>query len=335
MLKYKSKILLVRVDRIGDLVLTLPTDVAFTERQHSVVWLIGEGLGFIPKSAVPRRQYIEIQRQFSWGRLFELTKVIRRHKFDAVLVYHAPWWISLAVWMARIPLRAGRLSQWHSFLFYNHGLRQSRSLGERHELEYNNELVEKCFHLKPSKKHLALSVASGALDTYIVIHPGMRGSALNWSMKNYASLIKSLSKSTKIKITGTEDDLPLIQPLLDEILSYPKVENLVGKLTPEALLKVLSGAQLVVAPSTGVAHLSAALGRPTLGFYSPVPTQHPKRWGPKGAFVEVVIPEVSCPAQTNCLGASCSEYDCMDRISVDKVTEKCRQMMSDFYRSQQ
>ena len=48
----------------------------------------------------------------------------------------------MAAWAAGVPERIGRRSQWHSFLFVNLPIKQKRSRADRHESDFNFDLVE-------------------------------------------------------------------------------------------------------------------------------------------------------------------------------------------------
>ena len=114
-------------------------------QDQRISWFITRNLGFIPDHAEPRRNY-------AWkvfppvSSIFEFFRMLRWFKSNKprqVIFLHSPWWVSLAAWMAGIPVRMGRKSQWHSFLFLNLGIRQKRSESEKHEADYNLELVER------------------------------------------------------------------------------------------------------------------------------------------------------------------------------------------------
>lgn len=47
-------------------------------------------------------------------------------------------------------------SQWHSYIFLNHGLRQSRTLAEKHEADYNFELMQFALEKYESGKYSKL-----------------------------------------------------------------------------------------------------------------------------------------------------------------------------------
>ena len=330
------KILCVRMDRIGDLVLTLPVDEALAGDQ--VKWWIPKGLGFVAEHATPRREAREVAKKVSFSEFFSLLDAVKKERFDTAIVFHAPWWIGLLIWLARIPVRAGVKSQWHSFLFFNRAIRQKRSRAEHSELEYGFQLVETALGKAPGslkRSPLRLSSAGDRVETsgllrkiglgegpYFVVHPGMGGSALNWPTGHYAHLIRELARKGSVAITGTPADEAYLAPLKSELTGSAGVVWLDGRLNGRELLAVLEGAKAIVAPSTGVLHLAASLGRPTLGIFSPVRVQHPRRWGPQGPRTAVVLPETACPGEMGCLGESCRSYNCMRSIDVQDVVRR-------------
>lgn len=325
--------LLIRMDRIGDLVLTLPVDQRLTKAHKKSHWMISSGLGFILQSATPARSWTEVSPKFSWTNFFQMVKWLRDHRPKAAIVYFAPWWVSLALWLARVPRRVGRLSQWHSYLFFNRGLRQKRSLGDRHELEFNLELtgfalnsspsewpthlVDKEFlRLSPSVKDDVLSCFGLKIKNFYVVHPGMGGSALNWPTDYYFELIKELSSDLPVVITGTHSDQSYLAPLKAKLESHSNIHWLDGKLSGPELLVILQHAKSVVAPSTGVAHLSASVGAPTVALFSPVRSEQATRWRPLGEKIAVLQPSVEI--------RDSYEASVMAKISVDEVRHAVR-----------
>ena len=326
-----------RMDRIGDLILTLPVDRIAPDAD--VTWWITAGLGFIANSARPPRQFKELPRRIKVSEFLHLLIETRRQKFDAAIVFHAPWWVSFLLWLARIPIRAGVKSQWHSFLFLNHAVRQKRSRAEASELEYNFRLVEKVFDLEEGtlkREPLCLSPASDEFvattlakhglqkNEYFVVHPGMGGSALNWPIEHYTSFIQKLRSKATVVITGTASDEPYLAPLRERLAAPHDGEHPIAwldkRLSGPELVAVLSAARAILAPSTGVVHIAASTGRPTFGIYSPVRVQHPRRWGPQGLNAKAFLPAVTnCPGEMNCLGESCPQYGCMRTLVPETI----------------
>jgi heptosyltransferase I len=326
------RLLLIRMDRIGDLILTLPVDEALALDTH-VKWWIPKGLSFITSSSQPPRAAREVSRKISILYFFSLLKSVRDENFDSSLVFHAPWWVSLLLYMARIPQRAGVKSQWHSFLFLNRAIRQKRSRAEHSELEYNFQLMEEAFGLTLERRPLKLKSEIGetrdsllrkfALSpkNYSVVHPGMGGSALNWPTERYEELIRTLARTENVVITGTQNDEQYLSPLRERLQGETRVVWLDGKLSGTELVTVLANARTITAPSTGVLHLAASTGRPTLGLFSPVRVQKPRRWGPQGERVATLTPNFACPGEMRCLGAACPYYDCMKTIQTSQALE--------------
>lgn len=319
-----KKALLIRIDRIGDLILTLPADQQPTLKDYQCHWFISKGLGFIPDHADPKRSFHEWQKQFSFKQFFEFIKAIRKINPDVSVSFHSPWWVPLALFIARVPKRIGVLSKWHSYLFLNKGIRQKRSKCEHHELEYNHLLVHQGLedstqiqfpHLKLKAKPVDLEFPK----KFVVVHPGMAGSALNWPLEYYEDLINRLTKNSDIIVTGTATDQTILKPLKKKLFANTRIHWWDEKLSGQQLIATLSKAQAVFAPSTGVIHIAASLGVPTYGIYSPVKVQRAERWGPKGDQTEFFAPNVDCPGHFKCLGSVCTHYNCMELVTAPEI----------------
>ena len=328
-------VLLVRLDRIGDLALTMSVDAAFDRSR--ILWWVSEGLGFIAEAAVPPRAHREIPKSTGLRLGLQLLRELRAGRPDIAVVFHAPWWVGFLLCLARVPVRIGPRSQWHSFLFFNRGVRQRRSRSTAHEHEYNVRLLESGLGLADGslpRTPLALRPTlsrelEGALlerhglrsGTYAVVHPGMAGSALNWPTEKWAELIRRLAERKPVVLTGTPADEACLAPLRPLLAENSAVHWLDGRLSPAELLSVLAHARSCTAPSTGVAHLAAALGTRTVGLYSPVPVQAARRWSPLGPDVQALSPAVACPAWFACQGEACPHFNCMDLIRSDAAFE--------------
>ena len=315
------KILIARVDRIGDLILTLPMESSLRTLDYTaqISWLVEENLRFVMEARAHKSPvyYVEKAQGFS-----KLISWLKKEKFDEVYSVHVPWWIAFSFWWARIPVRVGVASQWFSWIFYNKAVRQRRSLALKSEAQYNLELIRSDLKLLPAKltpnQQITEQWRARIGSDFVVIHPGMAGSARNWPLIKYKELAEKLIKrGNRVIVTGSALDRPMIEA--SEILKVNGVENYLEKTPGADLISVLSLAKAIVVPSTGVAHLGASLGKKVVGIYSPVKVQSPKRWGPMGDRVKVFSPEVECPGIMECLGDRCKYYDCMDKIEVDSI----------------
>lgn len=325
-----KKALFIRLDRMGDLILTLPCENLIRDT-HQVHWVTPRGLDFVTKQSQPQKTFTSFTKEFSLKDFISFCRLIKSQKPEVSISFHVPWWINFALWLMRVKKRGGVLSQWHSYLFLNKGLRQKRSQCEHHELEYNYLLVEFVFGLKKdSRQWVPLTLTEPEthemnFDTtqhYFVVHPGMGGSALNWSPKQYAQLIHSLTDRANVVITGTQSDDVYLKPIKQLLKENNRVVWLDKQLNGYQLLKLLNNAIANIAPSTGVLHLSASLGAPSIGVYSPIRVHQDKRWGPKGKDVACYSPTVPCPAHFECLEKACPQYFCMQKMPIEAVLTK-------------
>jgi ADP-heptose:LPS heptosyltransferase len=326
----KKKIALIRMDRMGDLMCTLPVDQNFhTSERFEFTWIISPNLGFILENTEPERNFKEWEQKFSWRSFKNFVNFCKQ--FDAAIVFQAPTWVTIALWWARVPHRFGPRSKWHQLLFLNHSLRQKRSNSVKHEADYNMDLftwaISKHVNTTPFVRfrdlHLTHAPVSSILQKpYVVVHPGMGGSALNWPQAHYIELMRLLlKKGYLVVITGTESDMRWLTEIAGIAQNEKNVCWLVGKLNGIELLAVLGRAKAVVAPSTGVAHLAAACGVKTLGLYSPIKVQSATRWAPRGPYAQTLSPNLTCPSKNKCIKESCDNYPCLTSIKPTDVIE--------------
>lgn len=320
---------MIRLDRMGDLVLTLPCDQLVAE-EYECHWVIPKGLEFVAQASAQTKNWTSLDKNQAKSSFWSLRKLIKEIQPEVSVSFHVPWWVNFALWTCGVKTRGGVQSQWHSYLFLNRGLRQKRSRVEAHEMEYNYQLVEHVFNLKRNRdawKPLQMQVPQKtelAFDTsqnYFVVHPGMGGSALNWPTRAYAELIHQLTEKAPVVITGTKNDEAYLAPLKQTLKENHKVVWLDKQLNGDQLLKLLKNAKATIAPSTGVLHLSASLGAASLGIYSPIKVHTADRWGPKGQKTQTFTPSVQCPADFECLKQECPRYFCMDQLSVQPVAQ--------------
>lgn len=337
----QKTLLIVRTDRIGDLVLSLPIDQVFEGSGFRVVWMIQEANAFVIEACATPREFMTLKPKQTWAQFRDFYQKLKELGPDAVVFVHGKWWMSIAAALAKVPKRLGIRSQWASLLFLTLGLRQKRSSSTKSELLYNWELAEWVReHLVESKSLQRAPVPVGPLKLvpsrswettiagyqlkskdYIVVHAGMAGSARNWGQLNYIELIKIMKEKKTVVMTGTKTDEPHLQLIKERLWGDEKVVWLDQHLPSAHLLDVLYGAAAVVAPSTGVVHLAASLGVTTVGLYSPVRVQSPVRWGAVGPQVENRVPSIECPGQFSCLMEKCPHFDCMNLMSPQSVAQ--------------
>ena len=161
------------------------------------------------------------------------------------------------------------------------------------------------------------------------------GPTANWAPKiwpaaNFIALAEQLTgrdgilPGARIAVFGGPDERALAQPVIDA-LPADRCIDLVGKVDLLTAAACLKRAALFVGNDSGLMHIAAATGIPTLGLFGPSPPALYAPWGPRAAVAATTIPyETLVGARdfdhraTRCL---------MDSLTVDAVEQAARALM--------
>ena len=133
-------------------------------------------------------------------------------------------------------------------------------------------------------------------------------------------------------LTGTAPERPLIQAFIENYSGHALDASDTGSLENTAAL--LGRCNLLVSNDTGIMHLAAAVGTPTVGLFGP---NSPRYWAPVGSRATYVYDtKVTCSPCLNlyanrwpleCVNAEKSR--CMLDIEVDSVLNAARRVVLD------
>lgn len=122
----------------------------------------------------------------------------------------------------------------------------------------------------------------GDIGPYVVMHPGSGGRGKLWPPERWAETAAHLHHARVVITAGPADDDTLGQVLCAEWAVRPVV---VLEQPVTTLAGVIGGAVAYVGCDSGVTHLAAALGVPTVAIFGPT---NPEIWGPRGAHMEIL-----------------------------------------------
>ena len=325
-------ILIVRTDRIGDVVLSLP--LARIIKQHypnaKVTFLVRA----YTKALVENNHYIDeviiLKEESSKILITKNVEQLKQKNFDTAIVVYPTFKIALIIFLSGIKYRVGSGYRLYSFLF-NRKVYEHRKDAVKHELEYNLSLLSQLginhiggtnnvsFDLDVNKsslnkvESLLSSLGINNEEKFVIVHPGSGGSAVDLPLEKFVELVKMLTdKKIKVVLTGSENEKEICNKLVLNELTF----NLAGRLNLEELIALISKSSLLVANSTGPIHIAAALGKYTFGFYPKVKVCSAKRWGPYTEKKFIYEPEIEC---NNCTVEQCAEVNCMNSINVSSV----------------
>jgi ADP-heptose:LPS heptosyltransferase len=152
----------------------------------------------------------------------------------------------------------------------------------------------------------------GVTATTVVLAPGCKtGTMTAKRWPHFAALAKRLPD---VVVVGTPDDL--------DGAPFPKrARSFVGQLTLRQTAELMAAAGVVVANDSGLAHLSAAIGTPTVMLFGPTPSATLGQFPPHVTILSLGMACQPC-WYTAPLQACARRVDCLRDLSVDEVERK-------------
>lgn len=169
------------------------------------------------------------------------------------------------------------------------------------------------------------------LNNYMVVSPCSSFRKRNWrNWEDFAGMAEVIDYAqqtyglTTVLVGGqTELEKNATAQIIKH--SQSKILDLMGKTNLKALLAVIDGAELVIAPDSGPIHMAAARGKPALGLYA---TSNPERTGPwfddyvVNRYPEAVANYLKQPLATVAWGKRVRSPDAMSLITAQDIIEK-------------
>lgn len=357
-----ARILVVRADRLGDVVLSLPVLGILRAR-----WPAAH-LGLLTSAAVAPllvgHPWIDTLiadhrqgRHAGWRGFRRLRRRLAAGDFDVALVLRPTPRHAALVRAAGIRHRTGTAFRAYSWLF-NQRVELHRRRSGRHELELNLAMLAALagavetrapwLPLPAGAQRQAVRLL-GEADTrpLVVLHPGSGGSARQWPPAHFAALAaRLLARGCRVAVTGSAAEAGLVAavagagPVVEgrgqspaagtPSLSPPAgaaLLDLAGRTPLPVLAAMLAAARVVVAGSTGPLHLAAALGTAVVGLFPPLRDAAPARWAPWSR--RAVVLEAPAPPCPRCTESACAAWDCMAAIAPEAVSAHVERLLGE------
>jgi ADP-heptose:LPS heptosyltransferase len=287
----RGHVLVARLDSLGDLLLAGPAVRAVACSAAAVTMLVGEGRREDASLLPGVDEVIEFAAPwvvFEPGavepdKISALITRVRDAEVDAALIltsfHQSPLPLALLLRMAGVGW-IGAISEDYpgSLLDLRHRIEQQLPEPER------NLSLAKAAGFLPDERGAQLAVR-GPLpdvarwtgsDPYVVFHPGASSSSRRPTAEHSRMLVAGLvDAGYRVIITGSASEATLAGYVADG-----RACDLSGHLDLPQLAAVLEGAQVVVAPNTGPAHLAAAVQTPVVSLFAPVVPA--TSWAPYG-----------------------------------------------------
>jgi heptosyltransferase-2 len=332
-----KRILIVRTDRIGDVLLSTPSIKALRDAYPSayIAMMVSpytkdvlEGNPYLDEIIV----YDKDAKHKSWLDSVQFTCNLKKKRFDLALILHPTNRVHLITFFAGIHRRVG-YNKKLGFLLTDR-IKHTKQLGEKHELEYNLDLV-RFLGIEPRDKGLFMPLKPEAekwaqellnqegikeTDKLLVLHPGASCPSKIWPNDRFAQVADKLIDKYGFKalIVAGPKDTTLAENVVKKM--HNSAINLAGQISVSQLASILKRCQLFISNDSGPVHIASALNSPVISIFGrKQPGLGPKRWGPLGMRNRVIHKEAGC---IRCLAHDCTkEFACLKAINVEDVLE--------------
>ena len=290
-----KNIIVSRTDKIGDLVLSIPSFCALRDMYpNAKIHVLARSYNCPILEELCSIDNVICVDQYSDEELLNKVKEINAEVFVALFANSKIFTLARK---SKIKYRVGPYSKIMSFISFNKGVRQKRSLSIQNEAQYNLDLVKSLNHelfnkVTIRKEPITYSYQNDDVvlkflkeenlsnKDFIIIHPFTGGSAKNITIKDYITVINKLFKkdpNLNIVITcaeGDKEDAQVISNNVDK-----KVHLFINKGSLLNLVAMIDKCSTFVGGSTGPSHIAGNLDKPCVCLYPVKPSLSKTRWG--------------------------------------------------------
>ena len=344
-----KKVIIVRTDRVGDLVLSLPALRELKKYRPDInltMVVSSYTKELLDESKIVDSLIIYKQNMDFWGRL-KFISCLQREKYDLAIdmPFSRKIFSGLITFLTKARIKMG-FSGGIKGIFLN--CRISPQKGQRFEVERSFELLRYlmpeipdtslagCISADPGyvKRLMAEGViASDKTSFYVAIHPGAYKNISNrsWPQERFAKLADKLIKKygAKVFFSGSKsrEDIRLLESI------RAKMQNdavfIFGEARLRELYSLYGQMDLFISTFTGPLYLALSVGVPCVVLGGPTPHL---RWMPpegKNILLQADISCVPCNDNTVCRR---KDYACMNGLAVNDVFGACSKILGPAYR---
>ena len=352
---HPRRILVIRLDLIGDLVLSLTVVRAlkrtYPEAEIDLLALpasakvasydpnLSEIITYDPN--IWRRPKALFQLK-NWREVSALRQKLRARHYDLAVSVYANWAAILAV-LSGARRRVGYGPEGYPGFMTDSvpgGIpgrwRHWAPLDNKHEVDYCLALAQAAgATLTPADRipRLYVDEKTRAEVDQLLLHAGLQphkplivchinsnnGQSKRWPIPYWATLIDRLihQEGAQVVLTGAPGDMPQIDQVTSRM--HERAINLAGKTSLTQLAALLQRADLLISGDSGPLHMGVACGTPIIGIYGPT---NPSLGGPVSPDATVLRSGIWCSPCYNARDtADCPFYttQCMKNILPSQV----------------
>ena len=342
-------ILAVRLDNLGDLLMTTPALRALKAGapERRITLLTSES-GAAAAQYIPELDEVirydapwvkSVWQASSIGALRCLSQ-LTEHRFDAAVIFTAYSQSALPAaaltWLAGIPLRLAHCRE-NPYQLLSHWVAESEPQNEvRHEVRRQLDLVASVGFTTRDERlsfrvdaqdqaHAAEKLEQAGVDLsrpFILLHPGATVASRRYPALQFAAATRLIAAQTghQIVVSGGAEERQLVETL--RLHGARGIVAMAGELTVGELAAAIQRAALLIANNSGPAHLAAALATPVVDLYALTNPQHT----PWRVLSRVLFHDVPCKY---CYQSVCPEqhHACLRQVTPEAVAQAARELL--------
>jgi len=347
-----KRILITRTDRIGDVILSLPTIKATREAfpDAYIAMMVSPRISELVCANPSLNEVIIYDKKKQKGifKLLSFVKELKKKRFDIALILHSTVRVNLLCFLAGIPKRIGYERGKMDFLLTD-GLEDIKRMGEKHEAEYSLDILR---YLGVAAK-LALSKVEGLAlpvlsikkedeerinkllkarglnegERFVILHPCASCISKMWPYENFAKVGDSIIQDFGMRV--------IINLHPDQVGMGEKVRSLMknepiflcDKTTLGELSALFKKASLVISNDSGPAHIASLVATAVISIFGRNQKGlSPVRWKPLGDKSIALHKDVGC---AECLAHNCKKgFLCLKAITPEEVLKEAGKLLA-------
>lgn len=340
-----ASVLAVRLDGLGDLLMTTPALRALKGHRPSrrLTLLTSPAgaaaaaeLAFVDETIVFAAPWMKHDQPADGDATFALVERLRARHFDGAIVFtvctQSPFPAAMLCYLAGIPRVLAYVRE-NPYALINDPVRDPDvdvRRGVRHEVERQLALVASTGAI-PSDASLVFPVRAAHRDAmlakvmpagadpgrpWLVVHPGATAPSRRYPLPHLVAALQALDAQDPVRqilVAGGESERDDVAALRQAL---PSAVVVAGLLSLPELAALIERASVLLANNSGPAHLAAAVGTPVVDLYALTNPQHTP-WGVPHVTLSHDVP---C---RGCLRSVCPEghHLCLAGVAPERVVQ--------------
>ncbi len=321
------KVLLIRLRRIGDIILTTPAVRVLRTAlpRAELVYVVEEPYRKLVEGNPDIDRVVAVPKGAARRDFLALVRSVRNAGYDAVIDFHGGPRASLLALLSGAKVKAGYAVKYRG-LFYNVRIPRGPKEGRIHSVVNHVNLV-RALGIEagdipglvlpgPAGRDLAFGLPPGP---FIALHVGAGNRFRYWGTDNLVRLARLLGEipGTRVALIGGPEDKAAEAEILEKA---PGTLSCVARLDLAGTADLLRRAAVFVGPDSGPMHIAAAVGTPIVAWFGPTLPANFAPWKPAGG-ARIIGKALDCRPcrQRRCVPG---DFRCLQLITPEEVRDR-------------